>query len=101
MIDLTETQPYYYEKIIDESEKGYQTRLVVSEFRGTEYLHLRRYYMDFEETWQPSNEGISLPLTLQNSQNLFEGLVELLSLAESKTILEDHFHETLDYIYAR
>ena len=40
-----------------------------------------------------------MPLDLDNSRELFVGLVEILSLAESKNILEEEFKEILDEIY--
>ena len=40
-----------------------------------------------------------MPLTFENSRLLFEGLVEVLSLAEAKEILETHFKDILDEIY--
>jgi hypothetical protein len=96
MIDLS--APSMYEKVIQETEYE-QIRLVVSTFRDVEYLSLRKYYLDFEEEWKPTREGITMPIDFDNSRNLFEGLVEILSLAESKTILEQEFKEILDQIY--
>jgi len=96
MIDLS--APSMYEKVIQETEYE-QIRLVVSTFRDVEYLSLRKYYLDFEEEWKPTKEGITMPIDFDNSRNLFEGLVEILSLAESKTILEQEFKEILDQIY--
>ena len=52
---------------------------------------MRKYYLDFEEEWKPTRDGISMPLDFDNSRNLFVGLVEILSLAESKEIIEEHF----------
>jgi TPP-dependent indolepyruvate ferredoxin oxidoreductase alpha subunit len=43
--------------------------------------------------------GISMPIDFDNSRNLFQGLVEILSLAESKSIIETEFRELLDEIY--
>jgi len=96
MIDLN--TPAIYEKVIQETEHE-QVRLMVSTFRDVEYISLRKYYLDFEEVWQPSREGISMPIDFDNSRNLFQGLVEIISLAESKSILEDEFKELLDEIY--
>lgn len=96
MIDLN--TPAIYEKVIQETEHE-QIRLMVSTFRDTEYISLRKFYLDFEEEWQPSREGISMPIDFDNSRNLFQGLIEILSLAESKNILEEEFKELLDEIY--
>jgi hypothetical protein len=89
-----------FERIIEEGEHN-QVRLVVNEFNGVEYLHLRKYYIDFDETWKPSNEGISFPLDMQNTKELFIGLVEILSLAESRDIIIEHFKELLSEIYQK
>jgi len=96
MIDLN--TPAIYEKVIQETEHE-QVRLMVSTFRDVEYISLRKFYLDFDEEWQTSRDGISMPIDFDNTRNLFEGLVEILSLAESKSILEDEFKEILDEIY--
>ena len=90
--------PPIYEKSIQESSTE-QVRLVISNFRGVEYISLRKYYLDFDEEWKPSNQGITMPIDFENTRNLFEGLVEILSLAESKAILEENFKDLLDQIY--
>ena len=89
-----------YEKIISETKEGTeQIRLTINEFRGVEYLHLRKYYLDFEGEFKPSKDGVAMALDFENSKALFEGLVEILSLAEAKGILETHFKDILDKIY--
>ena len=99
MIQLHEA-PAVYEHIIHYDEaKETQIRVVVSTFRGIEYLHLRRYYLDFDEEWKPSPEGIAMPLDFDNSRELFRALTEILSLAESKAIIEENFKDLLDSIY--
>ena len=40
-----------------------------------------------------------MALDFDNSKNLFDGLVEILSLSEVKDILETHFKEKLDELY--
>ena len=96
MIDLG--APVVYEKVIHEADTE-QVRLVINTFRGVEYISLRKYYLNFDEEWLPSKSGITMPVDLENVQELFTGLVEILSLAESKDILEEHFKEILDQIY--
>jgi hypothetical protein len=92
--------PELYERVIhQDDEKLIQVRLTISEFRGVEYLSIRKYYMDFEEDWRPSPEGISIPLDLNNSKELFIGLVEILSLAEAKDTIEEHFRDLVNTIY--
>jgi hypothetical protein len=55
--------------------------------------------MDFDEEWKPTPEGVAMPLDLSNSRELFAGLTEILSLAESKSLIEDNFMDLIDDIY--
>ena len=87
----------YYRIIHETPDK--QIRLVINEFREVEYLHLREYYLDFEEVWLPSNKGVSMPLTLENSKELFAGLLEILSLGESKALILETFKELIEETY--
>ena len=92
--------PEMYEKIISETEDGTeQIRLTINTFRDIEYLHLRKYYLDFDGDFKPSKDGLAMKLDFNNSKGLFGGLVEIISLAESKSILETHFKDILDQIY--
>jgi hypothetical protein len=97
---LLHEAPTAYERIIHyDPIKEHQVRLTVNTFRGVEYLHLRKYYQDFDETWKPSSEGIAMPIDLENSQELFAGLVEILSLAESRDIIIAHFEDLIKHTY--
>ena len=98
-MELYETPPVYEKIVHYNEEKETQVRLTVSTFRGIEYLHLRKYYLAFDEEWMPSSEGIAMEIDFDNSRELFAGLVEILSLAESKDILEEHFKDFIDQIY--
>lgn len=94
--------PEVYEKVIHyDEQKEVQVRLTINTFRGIEYLHLRKYYLDFDEEWKPTPEGIAMPLDFDNSRNLFSGLIEILSLAESKEIIEEHFEDLLKELYLK
>jgi hypothetical protein len=94
--------PEVYEKVIHyDEQKEVQIRLTINTFRGVEYLHLRKYYLDFDEEWKPTPEGIAMPLDFDNSRNLFSGLIEILSLAESKEIIEEHFEDLLKGLYLK
>lgn len=93
---MKENDKYY--RIIKQNAEA-QIRLTINEFYGKEYISLREYYLDFDDEWQPSTKGITMELTIPATQELFQGLIEILSLEESKSFLEDHFKETLDYLY--
>ena len=87
-----------YSRLIHQTD-DFQVRLTINRFRGVEYLHLRKYYLDFSEEWLPTKDGVAMPLNLINSKELFIGLVEILSLAETKDVIQSHFKELLQDIY--
>ena len=76
---------FYYNEA--KEEKGF---LTINTFRGVEYFHIRKYYMDFEGEFCPTNQGIAFPATLQNTVNLFDALCKVLSESEvTHTVLEN------------
>jgi hypothetical protein len=87
-----------YTRVIQETDHK-QIRLTINEFREVEYIHLREYYQDMDENWLPSKKGISMPLTLDNTKELFAGLLEILSLAECKELILEHFKELMEQTY--
>lgn len=89
-----------YERVIwVDADNLNQVRLTISEFYGVEYLHLRKYYLDFTEEWFPTPTGISIPLEIESSKELLIGLAEILSLAESRSVLEEYFGDIIRQIY--
>ena len=86
MIQIHEPAPIYEHIIHYDEEKQVQVRISVNTFKGVEYLHLRKYYMDFFEEWKPTPEGIAMPIDFNNSRELFRALTEILSLAESREL---------------
>lgn len=99
MIEL-HNAPAVYEKCIHYNEEKHEKVFVmVNSFRGVEYLHIRKYYQDFDEEWKPTRDGIALPIDFDNTRELFDALVEILSLSEVKNVLETHFKEAIDRIY--
>mgnify|MGYP006419983297 CR=1 FL=1 len=87
-----------YYKVLHETDAN-QIRLTINEFRDIEYLHFRKYFLEFDGNWLPSKDGVSMPLSIANTQGLLEAMLDILALTESKTILEDHFKEQIDKIY--
>jgi len=98
-MELHEPAPMYERIIHYDEKKETQVRLSVNSFRGIEYLHLRKYYLGFDEDWLPSADGIAMELDFDNSRELFAGLLEILSLAESKELIEEHFKDYIDEMY--
>jgi hypothetical protein len=87
-------------RILNEDENGFnQLRLVVNRLRGIEYLHLREYYLDFDGEWCPSPRGLATPLDLNTVSELLTGLAEIISLAESREIIEEYFGDIINNIY--
>ena len=87
-----------YSHIVHKTEDS-QIRLTINEFRDIEYLHFRKYYLDFEGKWLPTKDGLSMPMSIDNIKQMFSALVEVLALAESKSILEENFKDELDNLY--
>jgi hypothetical protein len=79
----------HYNKLIEENmEKGFQVRLVVNEFRDTQY------FLTYEGDWQASREGISIPASTENIYSLLDGLFDICSKAEGEDIIR-HYAEKL------
>lgn len=91
-------QEFFY-KIVRE-DQTLQIRLVVSMFNDVEYISLREYYLDFDGEWYPSPRGLTVPLDIPFVKNLFEGLAEIMSLAESRDVIEDLFGDVIRNVYS-
>jgi hypothetical protein len=87
-----------YYKIVSETPTS-QIRLVVNIFNEVEYIHLREYYLDFDGEWLPTSKGFSTKLDISIVQNLFEGLAEIMSLAESREVIEELFGDVIRNVY--
>lgn len=92
-----------YEKLIHfDADKNLQVKLTINTFRDVEYIAIRKYYQDFEsEDWLPSKEGVTMALDFDNSRNLFIALAEILSLAESKEVIEETFGDLIKDLYVK
>lgn len=70
-------------EILSENEDGTeQIRMTVNEFREVQYLHIRKYYLDFDESWQPTPKGIAIPITITSIVNMFNALAKLLAKSD-------------------
>lgn len=89
-----------YSHVVWQSEDGFrQVRIVINLFRDIEYLHIREYYLDLFEEWKPGSKGLTLPLEIDSSKELFRALAEILSLAEKKEIIKEYFGEVINEAY--
>lgn len=76
-----------------------QIRITINEFQDIEYLHIRKYYQNLDGEWLPSKDGISMPIDFDNIQEFLAAFLEIISLAESRDIIEKHFKHILEVIY--
>jgi hypothetical protein len=78
----------HYEKTIYENtEKFYQLKLTVSEFRDKYYINIRKYFQSYEGDFVPSKEGVSMEASMENIYALLDGLFEVVSQGEAKEIV--------------
>lgn len=85
-----------YEKLIHQNdEKGYQLKLVVNDFRDVEYVHIRKYFLSFDEGFLPSKEGVAIPATVSNIYALLDGLIEICARAEGLDSMITHFEQKI------
>lgn len=94
-MDNTESAPLYERLIYENLDKGYQYRLVVSEFREVQYLHIRKYFLSYENEWVPSKEGASIPATLGNIFAILDGMIDICSNEESIDAITKYFGDKI------
>ena len=75
-------EPVFSKILHEDTDKCFQWRATVSEFRGIQYFGVRKYFLSFEGEWEPTREGATMPLTINGVLRLFLALAELLSEAE-------------------
>lgn len=88
MMDDHQSKVLYEKTLYEDDAKAMQYRLTVSEFRGVQYLNIRKYFLSFEDGYLPTKEGATFPLSINSTYNLFMGLYEILSDAESRELKE-------------
>jgi len=91
MTQESESNPLYEKLIYDNQDKFYQLRLVVNEFRGKQYVHIRKYFMTYEGDYQASREGVSMEASINNIFSLLDGLMEICSKEEQRQLIEEYF----------
>lgn len=90
-----EGKPLYEKLIYQNDEKAYQYRLVVSEFRDVQYIHIRKYFLSFEGEYVPSKEGASIAATINNTFALLDGLLEIVSHEEGQDAIKEYLEAKL------
>lgn len=96
---MEDQEEEFYEKIIyDNQDKFYQLRLVVNEFRGKQYVHLRKYFQTYEGEYQASKEGVSMEASLENIFSLLDGLMDICSREESLDLIKKYFSNKISVL---
>ncbi len=88
---MTEEVEFYEKLIYEDLDKFYQLRLVANEFRGKQYIHIRKYFQTYEGDFQASTEGVSMEASMFNILALIDGLMELVSKEEASALITEHF----------
>lgn len=89
---MSDETPELYEKLIYQNDdKFYQLRLVVNEFRGKQYIHIRKYFLTFEGEYMASKEGISMEASISNIFSLLDGMLEIVSKEEAIGVITEYF----------
>jgi Transcriptional Coactivator p15 (PC4) len=81
----------YEKQICENTEKFYSVNLTVSEFKGVQYLNLRKYFLSYEAEYIPSKEGLAMEYNITNVFNLLDGLINIVSKEEAKELVEQYF----------
>lgn len=85
-----------YEKLIyDNQDKFYQLKLVANEFRGKQYIHIRKYFQTYEGEYQASKEGVSMEASISNILTLLDGLIDLVSKEEAAAVINSYFRDKI------
>ena len=93
------TDEIYYKTIWSDEQNLNQIRVTVNDFKGVEYLHIRKYFLSFDGDWCPSNVGVSMPIDFNNIRELFVAVSEVISLAESREVIKEYFGDIINNIY--
>jgi len=73
----------------------------VSEFRGVQYVHVRKYFLSYEGEYVPTKEGASIPATIQNIFALLDGLIDICSVEESVDVITEYFGNKISHLKSR
>jgi hypothetical protein len=88
-------EPLYEKLIYDNQDKFYQLKLVVNEFKGKQYVHIRKYFQTYEGEYQASKEGVSMEASIGNIFSLLDGLIEICSKEEATDLINEYFNNKI------
>lgn len=92
---MADSEVLFERTIYQNDVKNYQLKVVANLFRDVEYLHIRKYFLSFEDGYVPSREGISIPMSIENIYAILDALIELCSKAETTDAITQHFEQKI------
>lgn len=58
----------------------------------------KSFYDTLDEIWRPTRDGATMPLTLESAQNLIAALCSILSVAESRGLIDAGLKDTIKFV---
>jgi hypothetical protein len=58
----------------------------------------KSFYDTLDEVWRPCKEGATIPLTIESAQNLIAALCSILSVAESRGLIDAGLKDTIKFV---
>lgn len=92
---MADSEILYEKTLFRNEDKGFELRLVVNEFRNVQYIHIRKYFLSFDEGYIPSKEGASMPASINNIYALLDGLIDICSKEEGVDAITKHFSQRI------
>ncbi len=58
----------------------------------------KSFYDTLDEIWRPTRDGATIPLTIESAQNLIAALCSILSVAESRGLIDAGLKDTIKFV---
>lgn len=58
----------------------------------------KSFYDTLDEIWRPTRDGATVPLTIESAQNLIAALCSILSVAESRGLIDEGLKDTIKFV---
>lgn len=58
----------------------------------------KSFYDTLDEVWRPTRDGATVPLTIESAQNLIAALCSILSVAESRGLIDAGLKDTIKFV---
>jgi hypothetical protein len=58
----------------------------------------KSFYDSLDTVWRPTKDGATIPLTIESAQSLILALCSILSVAESRGLIDAGFKDTIKFV---